>query len=267
MIKTIKNVLLSSISILAVSFFVWIIFLLNPNLSYANQIQVGQVTIYHNQDLEEETEGVITDAIKIIKQADIYDQHLNIQLCLNDDKIYPKLFPFAGATAYAFFNKAVMYDSEPDFKNNYTSFKWAINQYELRKYNLTRLLAHEFMHNFQHNHNPTYQITSTLRKINWKLEGHAEYISREFKHDGLLQEKITTYLIEEKKEQLGLPVFTLDDGTIQVLPYYKYALVIQYLMEIENLNFDQISELDPSLDKPYSEMLDWHALNDNSSAK
>lgn len=255
--KILKKILLSSLSILGISFLSWTIFLLNPSLSYANQTQVGQITIHHNFQLETETEQVLRAAIDIISSSSIYDKDLNIEFCLNDDKLYPNLNPLAGATAYAFLNKTVIYHSKPNFEKNTAEFKWASNNYELRKYNLTILLAHEFMHNFQYNHNPKYQITSALGKINWKLEGHADYIARSFKNDGLLKEKIDKYLQEENKEHVGVPVFILEDGTIQNLSYFKYALVIQYLTEVKQLNYDQICEDQSSLDELYAEMLEW----------
>ena len=255
--KTLKKILFSSVSILGLSLLVWIVLLLNPSLSYANQTQISGITIFHNQDLEEGIEDVISNAIKIIKTSDIYDQNLNIQLCLNDDKVYPKLNPFAGATAYAFFNKTVIYASKPNFKENITEFEWAVNGHELRKYNLTRLLAHEFMHNVQSHYDTKYYITSTLGGLNWKLEGHAEYISREFKNDGLLRNKIALYQLEEKKEHTGIPVFILEDGTIQSLSYFKNSLVIQYMMEEKELNFHQICELEDDLEKSYAEMIEW----------
>lgn len=257
MIKTIKKVIVSCLSILTISFLFWTLFLLNPSLSYANKTQFDMITVYHNQDLEEQTESVIKNAIQIIKRSDIFDKNMNIQFCLNDDKIYPNLYPFAGATAYAFLNKTTIYASKPNFKENFTSFQWAINDYELRKYNLTKLLAHEFMHNVQFDYDLVYSITSTLGKRNWKLEGHAEYIAREFKKDGLLKNKIALYLMEEKKDHVGVPVFNLEDGTIQNLSYFKYALVIQYLMEEKHLNFNQISEHEIGLNDLFKEMIDW----------
>jgi len=258
MIKIIKRIVLSSLSILGISFLIWTVFLLNPNLSYANQTKIDNVIIYHNQELEEGTELIIRNALSIIKNADIYDKNLDIQLCLNDDKIYPKLYPFAGGTAYAFLNKTVIFASKPNFKNNYTEFSWEVNNNEVRKWNLTSLLAHEFMHNLQHNHNSSYYIKSTLGNLNWKFEGHAEYIAREFKNDNRLKYKIGTYLIEETKEHVGIPVFQLDNGTIQSLSYFKYALVIQYLMEIKELDFDKICELELPLDYLYKEMINWN---------
>ena len=61
------------------------------------------------------------------------------------------------------------------------------------------LLAHEFTHNLQYEADPYYQITSTLGKINWKLEGHAEYVSRNYRNDGKLGQRIAQYKTEEQK--------------------------------------------------------------------
>ena len=257
MIKIVKKIILSSLSILGLSFLIWTVFLLNPNLSYAHQTQFDNVVVYHNQELEDETKLVITNALSIISNSGIYDENLNIQLCMNDDKIYPYLNPFAAATAYAFLNKTVIFASKPSFKNNMTEFSWEINQNEVRKWNLTSLLAHEFMHNVQHYHNSNYYIKSTLGKLNWKLEGHAEYMAREFKNDNELLKKIKILLVEEKKEHVGIPVMILDDGSIQSLSYLKYALVVQYLMEVKQLNFDEICKTEIDLDDLYNEMIDW----------
>lgn len=257
MIRIIKKIILGTLSILGISFLTWTVFLLNPNLSYANQTQIDNVTIYHNQELEEGTELIVRNALSIIKQADIYDENIKIQFCLNDDKIYPNLYPFAGATAYAFLKKTVIYASKPQFKNDYTEFSWEVNNYEIRKWNLTSLLAHEFMHNVQYNNNPSYYVKSTLGNLNWKFEGHAEYIARNFKNDGELKSKFQKYLTETTKEHIGIPVFKLEDKTIQSLSYYKYALVVQYLMEEKKLNYSQLCQLEIKLDDLYKEMIEW----------
>ena len=257
MLKTLKRILLSSLSILGISFVIWFVFLLNPSISYAHQTQFDNVTVYHNEVLEAEVETVLSNAISIVKTSEIYDENLNIDFCLNDDKYYPKLFPFKGANAYAFFDKAVMYAAEPNFKEGYTEFAWEVNDYEVRRYDLTNLLAHEFMHNYQYNHDAKYQLTSTMGKINWKLEGHAEYISREYKNDGLLKERVAIYTEKVDEEHVGIPVLRLEDGTIQNLPYMKYSLVIQYLMEEMGLSYDQVCALDRSLEDLYKEVIEW----------
>ncbi len=258
MIKTIKKIIISSLSILGISSLIWTVFLLNPSLSYANKTHFEYVTVYHNQNLSELSEKIISEAITIIKRSDLFKDDITIHLCLNDDKIYPNLHPFAGQPiGYAFFNKTIIKNCKISFDNNVAETKWEINNYEDRKFNLTWLLAHEFTHNLQFKANSSYVIRTTLRRLNWKLEGHAEYIAREFKNDGKLNEKFDKYLIVEKNDHTGLPVFEIEDGTKQILSYYKYALAIQYLMEVKKLDFNQICEVENSLDEIFSEMIAW----------
>ena len=177
---------------------------------------------------------------------------------MNDNLLYPRLHPFANGTAYAFLNKTVMFACTPSFAKNTAEFKWEINNYESREFNLTYLLAHEFMHNVQYEFDNKYYINTTFGKQNWKLEGHADYIARGFKDDGKLKLKIDKFLIEENKDHVGIPVFKLDDGTIQNLTYFKYALMIQYLIEEKGLSFGQVCKLESGLDQVYAEMIDWY---------
>jgi len=255
MLKTIKKVLISIISILFASFLLWLVLFFNPNLSYAKQTQFDKVTIFHNQNLEKGTAIVIKNAIQIIKKSELYNEDLNIQLCLNDDKIYPNLHPFVGEPlAFAIFDKTIVKNCKTNFNENVAEARWAINNNELRKFDLTYLLAHEFTHNLQWK---DYVDKTKPGFINWKLEGYADYIAREYQQDGKLIAKIEKYLSEESKEHIGFPVFELEDGTKQILSYYKYALVVQYLMEIKHLKFDQIYKLEQDIDQPYSEMIEW----------
>lgn len=257
MIRIIKKIVLGSLSILGISFLVWTFLLLNPNWMYSKSTSIENVIFYHNSDVEKEAKNTIKTALEIVSSSEIYDKENRIQLCMNDNSRYPHLHPFASGTAYAFLNKTVMFASTPNFSQNTAEFKWEINDYELRKYNLTYLISHEFMHNTQYQYNKSYYNSTTFGKKNWKLEGHADYIARQFKNDGKLKIKIQKYLTEENKEHIGIPVFELEDGTIQNLSYFKYALIIQYLMEEKNLNFNQICELEIGLDDLFKEMMDW----------
>lgn len=263
MIKTLKKVILSCFSILLLTCLVWIVLLLNPTLLYANLSNFNQFTVFHNEELDEEIKHIIIDALAIIKQSDIYDKKLNIQLCLNDDKLYPKLYPFAGATAYAFLNKTVIYDCKPKFKLNRAEYNWERYNYELRNFDLTWLLAHEFTHNLQNHFDLNYVIKTTLGKINWKLEGHAEYISREFKNDGKLLDKIEIYETEIAKKNNDSATYILADGTHQMYSYYKYALVVQYLFEVKKLNYKQLLEHQSDLEDIFTEMIEWKKTINN----
>jgi hypothetical protein len=52
-------------------------------------------------------------------------------------------------------------------------------------------------------------------------------------------------------------VIVKKDGTKQTHSYYKYALLVQYLIEIKNMNFYEICELDTDISEIYSELIEW----------
>lgn len=258
MLKAIKRIILSCLSILGISVAVWTLLLLNPKWSYAHSTAFDHVEVYHNLPLSPNTEQIISDAVHIIQRSELFNEDIYIQLCMNDDSVYPNLYPFAGGpTAYAMLNKTVIKNCTTLFDQNVAQTQWAVNHNEVRHFNLTWLLAHEFMHNLQYHSYSDYVIKSTMGAINWKLEGHAEYVARSFQNDGLLREKITLYQNEASKEHIGLPVFELEDGTKQIFSYYKYALVVQYLIEQKDMDFRQICQSESSLEQLYTEMIAW----------
>ena len=256
--KANKKVIIILLAVIGISCLIWIVLFINPNLSYANQTQFDEVTIFHNQELEEKTEVIIKGVIEILKTSELYDESLNIQLCLNDDRIYTNLYPIFGTPiAYGFLNKTIVKNGDFKFNENIIEVQWKPNS-ELRKYNLTWLLAHEFTHNMQQNDNFSYTIRTTFpAKINWKLEGHADYIARKFKNDGMLKDKIDKFLIEENNVHNGLSATKDEIGIYWFYGYYKYALIVQYLMEEKKMTFNQICELDTDINEIYSEMLKW----------
>lgn len=258
MSKTIKKVIITLLSVIGTICLLWIILLFNPGLSYTNQTQFDKVSVFHNQELDERTGTVLKDVIEILKTSSLYDANLNYQLCLNDNKIYPNIIPFlvGEPLAFSILDKTVAKNGDFKFNENIIEVHWKPNE-ELRKYNLTYLLAHELTHNLQNNANQKYKNKTTLRKINWKLEGHADYIARKFKNDGMLKDKIDKYLIEENNVHNGLPATKDEIGIYWFYGYYKYALIVQYLMEEKKMNFNQICELDTDINEIYLEMLSW----------
>ncbi|MEM9546779.1 MAG: collagenase [Bacteroidota bacterium] len=259
MLKTFKRVVLGSLSVLGISLVIWILIALNPNWVYAHQTEIEFITVFHDEELQEGTEQVLYSAIDLIKESALYHKDITIDLCLNDNSFYPKINPLVRlATAYAMLDKTVLRDCSPNFSANRIETKWAVNNHEKRKFDLTWLLAHEFTHNLQYDYDTYYMINSTLGKINWRLEGHAEYISRAYKNDGLLAEKIDYYLHEKEKEYSGLPVVKLENGTLQVLSYLKYATMIQYMMEVEKFSFQQIIDDNREESDVYTAMLAWY---------
>jgi|SRR6056297_2163407 len=257
--KTIKKVILSLVAVIGISCLIWIVLFIYPNLSYTNQTQFDKVTIFHNQELDEKTEVIIKDVIEILKTSELYDENLNMQLCLNDDGIYPNLYPiFSTPIAHAIFKKTIVKTGNFKFNENIIEVQWKPNS-ELRKYNLTWLLAHEFTHNLQYNANVN-SILKNMFSNNWKLEGHADYIARAFKNDGKLKEKIVKYLIVADRESNGFPPIKDEAGTYLTYSNYKYALVVQYLVEEKEMNVSEICKLETGFDELFSQMIEWSEL-------
>lgn len=258
MFKTIKKIIFGSVSILTLSVLLWIVLALNPSLSYANNTQIDFVKVYHNEPLDKNMEGIVLEAISILKTSELYSDDITIQLCLNDDKLYPKLNPLVGGPlAYAMLDKTVVKNCTINYTEKTVETNWAVNNHEFRKFNLPWLLAHEFTHNLQNHADFGYVFKTTLGNINWKLEGYAEYISRQFKEDGKLKERISKFLLEEQQEHVGVPVFELEDGSKQSFSYFKYAIVTQYLIEEEAMNYKLICEDERSLDELISLVIHW----------
>ncbi|GAB5551588.1 MAG: hypothetical protein Sapg2KO_11790 [Saprospiraceae bacterium] len=257
MFKTTKRVVLGSVSALLLGTLIWVLFLLNPAWSYAHQTHFGPITVHHNQVLEAATDHVLKEAIEIIKTSALYTPDFQVDLCMNDGSRFPEFHPFSGGLAYAFVDKAVFYNAQPDFARN-RAFNTAAGPNQVHKEsNLTWLLAHEFTHNLQFNWN----ILFPLKYEFWQQEGYAEYISRQWKNDGLLREKIKTLLDQESKKQGNYPIVFLNpDGTTQELSYYKYGLMVQYLFEQEGLDFVSLADEKRSFEAVYLKMMAWSEL-------
>lgn len=258
MIRLLYKVLVSSISLLTLGVIFWLAIFMNPSISYANKTVFDNVTVYHNNDLDANTGKVIKDAITIIQKSSLYTNEIEIDLCMNDDNLYLNLYPLGkNALAFALFNKTVIANCDAKFNENIAQTEWEANNYELRKFDLSYLLAHEFTHNLQITDTPMYWLTSTLGGINWKFEGHADYIARQYQNDGQLRTRIKRFLDEEKKEKIGFPVIELENGTKQIFSYLKYSLVIQYLLEEKNMSLHDIYNDEVKLEPNFQEMLTW----------
>lgn len=251
MVKSLKKIILSLCSIFGLSILFWVIFLMNPSLSYAHQTTFEKITVHHNQELAPETAEILARAYEKIKFSALFDPNMQIQLCMNDGTRYPNLHPLAGGLAYSFLNISVLYRSTPLFHENRASFAWEENGGETRYYDLVELLAHEFTHNLQGEKDWAHALKYDV----WKIEGYAEYVARQERlKSKSLKEHIHILLQEEAKTHVGIPRVLLEDGTGWTLSYYRYCLLVQYLIEEKGMNYPQILDSSFSMEKVGQEM-------------
>ena len=254
MLRTLKKMLIGVTSLLGFSCAFGLILLLNPSLSYAHQTQLNQVKVFHQQPLEPELKVALEKALTITSQSELFISEHPVKLCLNDGSRYPGLLGrMRGGVAYTFLNHVVMNQCELDVQQNIVFWRWAVNQYEWRSWNLTELLAHELTHVYQNEKN-TFDV---LHHPSWKIEGYAEYIARKGRGPG--SDLFEQWLKAENQNQTGLPWFTFEDGTGIPVSYMKNWLQVQYLMDVKGMSYREVLADTSSQNTLLEEMKQYYA--------
>ncbi|MEO9485374.1 MAG: hypothetical protein ABJG47_18085 [Ekhidna sp.] len=209
-----------------------IAFILFPGLSYAKKVQVENISIHYNTSLDVEATSLLHESLKMIKKSELFDPDFKIDLCLDDESNYAFLFDKLRGPAFGYgVGNKVILKCEADFKTNK-----AIGYGQA--WDLAELIAHEIIHTYQYHH---YGF-ATLKTPSWKLEGYAEYISRSESSYSELNTSIDLLLSEREKVGESHWVWIkLDDGTGFPSQYLADKVLVQYLIEIEELNYNQIS--------------------------
>ncbi|MEO9868885.1 hypothetical protein [Ekhidna sp.] len=210
-----------------------IAFILFPGISYANKTDFEGLVVYHNLPLEEGYENILRSSIKLVEKSELFDKEFIVELCLDDQSWYPMVISSVKGPAFGFglANKVVL-KSDASFADNK-----AIGYGQ--SWNLAELIAHEMIHTYQFNR---YGF-GTLSTPTWKLEGYAEYVSRSQGELSLLNKSIELMLIERKKAGGSHWVWIkIKDGSGLPSQYLVDKILVQYLMEIETLTYDQVKK-------------------------
>lgn len=223
--------------------------ILNPSLTYANKTIYHHFTIYHNKPVETEFFQLLDQSETYIKTSEMYDDHLHLNICLNENVVYPTLIKLIKGKAFASgFYKEVVLQGHAVINQNYLE----LNGY---KWNLSQLLAHEMIHCYQYyalgllKSNPIAQIPD------WKWEGYAEYISRPHSEKDQVLHDIEIFL---KADQDSWAV-TLEDGTIAPLEYFKAQLLVEFCLEIKKMKYAELLQ-DPTDEQELQQELNqWYA--------
>jgi len=125
--------------------------------------------------------------------------------------------------------------------------------------NLTYLLAHEMIHCLQAKKYGIMKFNPFRHPEFWKLEGYPEYISRKSwlsSKDYSLTSEIERYVSLENKAT-DIWILTGEGGCEFPDYYFKGRLMIEYLMDIKHLSYDQILKDSVSENTIFKEMIKW----------
>jgi hypothetical protein len=231
--------------------------ILFPQRLFANKMNYKEFTVYSNDKIDDNIKIVLDHAINLVQKSELYDSmyKYNIILCYNSfyNKIDDKLLG-TGRTARATLNNVII-KVKIDPKNNlaFTTFHKAC------EFNLTELLAHEMTHCLQANKYGIIKFNPFKHPELWKLEGYPEYISRKTElssKDYSLTSEIERYVSLENKAT-DIWILAKEGGCEVPNYYYKGRLMMEYLMDIKHLSYDQILKDSVSERTIFNEMIKW----------
>jgi len=126
------------------------------------------------------------------------------------------------------------------------------------KVSFTYLLAHEMIHNLQAHRYGLLNFSPIKHPPMWKLEGYPEYIARRS------QLKADDYSLSAEVQRYVTLMKASEDGDVeitkeQIAPfyYYKGRLMVEYLMDVQGMTYDEILQDDTSEEAVFQELLQW----------
>ena len=259
--KIIKRIFKIALLILLTGVLTIVLIILFPQPLFAKKMNYKKFTVYSNNKIDNSIKAVLDNAINLVEKSELYDSNYkyNIILCNNSfyNKIDDKLLG-VGRTARATLNNVIIkVRIDPENNLAFPTFHKACEE------NLTEVIAHEMTHCMQAHKYGILKFNPFKHPEFWKLEGYPEYISKQNElsnRDYNLRDDINRYVsLESKAKDTWI---SEEEGGCEVPDYYyKGKLVIEYLIDIKHLSYDQILKDTNSENTIFQEMIEWNNNN------
>ncbi len=228
--------------------------ILYPQVLFAKRTDYKNLRIYGNQELNDNYSVIFDNALKLINDAELFDDKLTFDIFLSNNSLYniidTKVFGLAMARSI---DNNVILKVNVDFENNLLIGP-------KNKRNLTRTVAHELVHCLQINKYGILKFNPLFPPELWKLEGYPEYIANKEEINSA-DYRLTNSIKKLKEfEEKGNEWIEIESGQFDPLVYYKGRVMIEYLIDIRNMTYDQIlndrltgKSVDDEMEKWFSE--------------
>jgi hypothetical protein len=231
--------------------------ILFPQLLFANKMKYKKFKVCSNDKISYDIKIVLDNAMNLVQKSELYDSSYkyNIILCHNSfyNKIDDRLLGIGPAARATLNNVIIKVRIDPKSNLAFPTFR---KECEV---NLAYLLAHEMIHCLQANKYGIMKFNPFRHPEFWKLEGYPEYISRKpglSSKDYSLTSEIDRYVNLENKAT-DLWILAEEGGCEAPNYYYKGRLMMEYLMDIKHLSYDQILKDSVSESTIFKEMVKW----------
>jgi hypothetical protein len=260
--KRILKIVLRSLGLLLMLFIGFIALMLNPQVLYAKKLSRKQVTVHYQQRYPASFDRSVDQALALVKQSELQDSSFRFHVFLNDGlSVAPVLKKILGdAFAWGYYNNVVL-SGKLDETNQFIG----LNGYNRH---LARTLAHEMIHGLQAHKFGLFNSRPLKNVPVWKWEGYPEYIAYKsgIKNERkILVDNISRLLSFGNSSWYPVEV-DIDEGkSFAGLDYFRYWLMIKYLIDIKHMNYASVLEESIKYDIVYADMLHWyHSILQNN---
>ncbi len=231
--------------------------ILFPQRLFANKMKYKEFTVCSNTKINNYIKIVLDNAMNLVQKSELYDSTYKYNIILCNNSVYNKIddqLLGEGPTARVTMNNVIIkVGIDPKSNLAFPTF------HKVCKVNLTELIAHEMIHCLQANKYGILKFNPFKHPEFWKLEGYPEYISKqpELSSKGYsLTGDIDHYVTLETKAT-DIWILSEEGGCEVPNYYYKGRLMMQYLIDIKHLSYDQILKDTVSESIVYQEMIKW----------
>ena len=224
--------------------------LANPGLFFQEAKQYGSITVYSEEPIGEETDSIMSEVFYRLERVPIYDPDRSYNLCLCSTQ--EKFSFFSRLTirsnrimGFSLFGSAYVNE---DLIKELGMRTGGQPKYLTREGSVVHVITHELMHGYI---TDAYGNYAARILPEWKIEGYCEYGANQF-----VAPQDSGYSIPERID------IYLDDSrwnpTAEIhRPHYVWGLMVEYLINVRGLTFEQV--MDDSINKRnvYQDMMDW----------
>jgi hypothetical protein len=222
----------------------------NPGLFFPEEKRYESITVYSEKPIGQEIDSIMSEVLFRLNAVPIYDPDRKYNLCLCSTQKKFSFFSRLTARANRIMGFSLLgsaYVNE-DFINELGLKTRGQPKYLTREGSVVHVATHELMHGYINN---TYGYFAARTLPEWKIEGYCEYGVNQF-----VAPKDIGYSIPERVD------IYLDDSQWNPIaevhrPHYVWGLMMEYLINIRGLKFEQVMD-DNIIDEDiYKEILDW----------
>lgn len=229
-----------------------ILFVLYPDNLFARRVVHKEFSLYSNQTVKGNLKQVLNNAIDIAKASELYDSSYQYDIFLTDGSFYKDVvFKLVGPSLARSIDNNILLNIKADFEQNLLIGP-------KNKRDLTRTIAHEMVHCLQMKKYGLLQFNPINHPPLWKLEGYPEYVVNKPVINSPAYRFTETVKLLRDYEKKSATWVELQPGHFDPIVYFKGRVMIEYLMDIKGMSYDQILSDDVKEDIVNQEINQWY---------